>query len=419
MKSARPSVLHPLAGRSVIEHVLRAADPLGAASTTLVVGPAADDARAALAARPGLTFVTQSPPRGTVDALLQVEPMLAGKSGILLALRANAPLVEPATLTRLIDRHRSTQAAATIVTATRDAGGTIEHGSVCFDLSPLFGALRAIPVGSGQAERSLADLLAAYRNENRRVETLVVDSADEIRGVTTLADLADLTAIVRARKNRALMLAGVTLEDPATTYIDVDVSVGADTVIGPGVLLQGRTTIGGRCRIHAGCRLTDATLADAVTVLDRTIIVDSRVAAGAQVGPFAHVRPGSDLAEGARVGNFVELKKTRLGRRSKANHLTYLGDATIGDDVNVGAGTITCNYDGERKHPTVVEDGVFIGSDSQLIAPITIGKGAYVGAGSSITHDVPPDALAVARGRQVTKPGWAAHRRARKKTEHS
>jgi bifunctional UDP-N-acetylglucosamine pyrophosphorylase/glucosamine-1-phosphate N-acetyltransferase len=193
--------------------------------------------------------------------------------------------------------------------------------------------------------------------------------------------------------------------------------VGADTVIGPGVLLEGRTSIGERCRIHAGARLTNATVGDDVIVLDRSIIVDSHVGAGARIGPFAHLRPESDVAEGAHVGNFVELKKTRLGRRSKANHLAYLGDAVIGDDVNVGAGTITCNYDGVNKHKTVIEDGVFIGSDSQLVAPVTIGKGAYVGAGSSITHDVPADSLALARGRQVNKPGWATQRRRKASAE--
>jgi bifunctional UDP-N-acetylglucosamine pyrophosphorylase/glucosamine-1-phosphate N-acetyltransferase len=204
------------------------------------------------------------------------------------------------------------------------------------------------------------------------------------------------------------MLDGVTLEDPATTYIDLDVRIGADTIVGAGAVLQGRTSVGERCRIHRGARLTNAALADEVTILDGSIIIDSTVAAGASVGPFAHVRPDSAIGEQARVGNFVELKKARLGRGSKANHLTYLGDATIGEGVNIGAGTITCNYDGEKKHQTVIEDGVFIGSDSQLIAPVRIGEGAYVAAGSSITKDVPPDALGISRGRQENKPGWAA-----------
>jgi bifunctional UDP-N-acetylglucosamine pyrophosphorylase/glucosamine-1-phosphate N-acetyltransferase len=204
----------------------------------------------------------------------------------------------------------------------------------------------------------------------------------------------------------------VTLEDPATTFIDEDVTIGADTIVGPNVRLEGRTKVGQRCRVHAGVRLTNAAVGDDVTVLDYSVITESTIAAGASVGPFSHIRPGSTIADGARVGNFVELKKTQLGPGSKANHLAYLGDSTIGRDVNIGAGTITCNYDGVMKHPTTIEDGVFVGSDSQLIAPVRIGKGAYVAAGSSITSDVPEDALAIARGRQETKAGWAARRRA-------
>jgi bifunctional UDP-N-acetylglucosamine pyrophosphorylase/glucosamine-1-phosphate N-acetyltransferase len=209
------------------------------------------------------------------------------------------------------------------------------------------------------------------------------------------------------------MLAGVTLEDAATTYIDSDVAIGADTVLGPGVVLQGATTIGEGCHIHAGCRVTNATSGARVTVLDHSVITDSRVDAGARIGPFAHIRPLSEVGENAHVGNFVELKKTVLGRGSKANHLAYLGDTTIGEGANIGAGTITCNYDGVNKNPTVIEDGAFIGSDSQLIAPVRIGKGAYVAAGSSISKDVPADALGIARGRQQNLPGWAAARRAK------
>jgi bifunctional UDP-N-acetylglucosamine pyrophosphorylase/glucosamine-1-phosphate N-acetyltransferase len=211
------------------------------------------------------------------------------------------------------------------------------------------------------------------------------------------------------------MLAGATLDDPDTTYIDADVSIGADSVIGPGVILEGTTTIGERCRVHAGVRLTNTAVGDDVTILDRSVITDSRVAARAKIGPFSHVRPGSDIGEEAHVGNFVELKKTRLGRRSKANHLAYLGDATIGEAANIGAGTITCNYDGVKKNQTVIEDGAFIGSDSQLVAPVRVGRGAYVAAGSTITQDVPAEALAIARGRQENKPGWARQRQKAKK----
>jgi bifunctional UDP-N-acetylglucosamine pyrophosphorylase/glucosamine-1-phosphate N-acetyltransferase len=207
------------------------------------------------------------------------------------------------------------------------------------------------------------------------------------------------------------MAEGVTIVDPATTYIEPDVTVGPDTVIRPGVYLEGRTTIGAGCVLHSGVRIVDSTIGDGVVVNNFCVIVESVVRDGARLGPFAHIRPASDVGESAHVGNFVELKKTSLGRGSKANHLAYLGDASIGEKVNVGAGTITCNYDGTAKNPTVIEDGAFIGSDSQLVAPVRVGKGAYVAAGSTITSDVPPDALAIGRGKQVNKEGWAARKR--------
>ena len=215
---------------------------------------------------------------------------------------------------------------------------------------------------------------------------------------------------LRQRKNEELMAAGVTIEDPATTYIEPDVEVGADTVIHPGVHLQGKTRIGVGCEVQSGVRILDSTLGDRVTVNNFCVLIGAEVASGARIGPFAHLRPGSVVGESAHVGNFVELKKTVLGKGSKANHLAYLGDATIGEGVNVGAGTITCNYDGERKHPTVVEDGAFIGSDTQLVAPVRIGRGAYVAAGSSITEDVPAGSLGIARGRQVNVADWVARR---------
>jgi bifunctional UDP-N-acetylglucosamine pyrophosphorylase/glucosamine-1-phosphate N-acetyltransferase len=443
MKSARPKVLHSLGGLPIVEHVLRAADRLAAASTTLVIGHGADDVRAALTHRPSLAFVVQSPPRGTGDALRQTEATFGGRRGTLLLLYADVPLLEARTLTRLVDAHHTRRASATVLTAelddpsgygriVRDTSGRIDRiveerdasegerairevngGIYAFSLEPLFGALTALATDNSQGEYYLTDLVTVYRQRQLAVETLRIEDPNELRGVNTRADLADLDRAVRRRKAHALMLEGVTLDDPATTYIDEDVAVGADTTIGPMVQLQGRTRVGERCHVHAGVRLTDATIGDDVTLLDQSIVVQSTVADGASVGPFAHVRPESAVGPGARVGNFVELKKTTMGQGSKANHLAYLGDATIGRDVNIGAGTITCNYDGVSKHPTVIEDGVFIGSDSQLIAPVRVGQGAYVAAGSSITDDVPADALAIARGRQETKLGWAERRRAR------
>jgi bifunctional UDP-N-acetylglucosamine pyrophosphorylase/glucosamine-1-phosphate N-acetyltransferase len=209
------------------------------------------------------------------------------------------------------------------------------------------------------------------------------------------------------QKADELMAGGVTIVDPATTYIDPDVAIGAETIVHPGVYLEGRTRIGQRCEIHSGVRIVDSTIDDGVVINNFCVIHESHVSSGARVGPFAHIRPQSEVGQEAHVGNFVELKKTSMGRGAKANHLAYLGDATIGERVNIGAGTITCNYDGVAKHPTVIEDGAFIGSDTQLIAPVRVGKGAYVAAGSSITDDVPAEALAIARGRQVNKEGWA------------
>jgi len=444
MKSARPKVLHELAGSPIIEHVLRAVDGLRATETIVVIGHGGDDVRAALSARPSLRFAVQSPQLGTGHALLQAEKALAGKSGTVLLLSADVPLLQTNTLMRLAEHHRQRKAAATILTMElaepygygrivrdrrrqvtriveeRDASGEqrkireVNTGIYALDLKPLFGTLHQLATDNAQGEYYLTDLVGLYKQRKLRIETMLIESADELRGINSRVDLAELGSTLRARKNREVMFAGVTLEDPATTYIDAQVAIGADTIVGPGVVLQGSTTIGEGCRIHAGCRLTNAVVGPRVTILDHSVITDSRVDAGAKIGPLAHIRPESHIAENAHVGNFVELKKTTLGKGSKANHLAYLGDATIGERANIGAGTITCNYDGEKKHPTIIEDGAFIGSDSQLIAPVRIGAGAYVAAGSSITKDVPPDSLGVARAHQHNRVGWAAARRAKK-----
>jgi bifunctional UDP-N-acetylglucosamine pyrophosphorylase / glucosamine-1-phosphate N-acetyltransferase len=448
MKSALPKVAHPLAGLPIIEHVVRTARELEAATTTIVVGHGAEAVRGALGGYPNLKFVVQSPQLGTGHAMLQAEPVLEGKSGTVLLLYGDVPLLQTNTLRRLVERHVDQHASATVLTAelpdpygygriVRSASGQIERiveerdasgdereirevnsGIYALALGPLFDSLKRLATDNAQGEYYLTDLVAAYRRRSLTVETLCIDDAAELRGVNTRADLAELSRHLLDRLRQALMLGGATLEDPATAYIESDVTVGEDTTIGPGVSLTGKTSIGRGCRIGPGSRLTNATIGDDVTILDHTIIVSSTVASGASVGPFAHIRPDSFIAERARVGNFVELKKTTLGPGSKANHLAYLGDATIGTDVNIGAGTITCNYDGVNKHQTIIEDNVFIGSDSQLIAPVTISHHSYVAAGSSITHDVPAESLAVARSRQTNKPGWAAKRSADKKGQH-
>ncbi|MDE3157107.1 MAG: bifunctional UDP-N-acetylglucosamine diphosphorylase/glucosamine-1-phosphate N-acetyltransferase GlmU [Acidobacteriota bacterium] len=446
MRSSQPKVLHRLAGLPLIAHVLRAAAPLAPRSTTIVIGHGGDRVREALAAWPGLQYAVQEEQLGTAHALQQAESRLAGATGALLVLSGDVPRLSAASLTRLVGHHVASGAAVTVLTAVvdrpygygrivridgrlariveeRDAAPAeraireINSGIYVFSLDSVFDALRAIDAHNAQGEHYLTDIVAVYRHRGARVETVVVEDAGQIQGINSRSELAEAGTLVRQQKNEELMAAGVTIEDPATTYVDQDVEVGPDTVLHPFVILEGRTTIGRACEIHAGTRIVNSTLADGVTVLNHCLIVDSRVETGASVGPFAHLRGESTLAAGARVGNFVELKKTVLGPGSKAMHHAYLGDATIGAKVNVGAGTITCNYDGERKHPTVIEDHAFIGSDSQLIAPVTVGQGAYVAAGSSITDDVPAGALAIARGRQVNKPDWAAKKASGSKKE--
>jgi bifunctional UDP-N-acetylglucosamine pyrophosphorylase/glucosamine-1-phosphate N-acetyltransferase len=363
---------------------------------------------------------------------------LDGARGMLILLSGDVPLLSTNTLKTLVERHSSTGAAATVVTAIvenphgygrivraespgqpiariveqKDATAAeqaireINSGIYAFELEGLFEALRRIASENAQREYYLPDLVAIYRQAGRTVETVTVSNPDEIRGINSRRELAAVSSIVRHEKATQLMDAGVTIDDPDTAYVDDDVTIGPDTILHPCVFLEGRTTIGSGCEIHSGARIIDSQIGDRVTVLNHSVITGSRVEAGASVGPFAHLRAGSDVREGARVGNFVELKKTVLGAGSKAGHLSYLGDATIGANVNIGAGTITCNYDGAQKHQTVIGDGAFIGSDTQLIAPVTVGNGAYVGSGTTIREDVPEGSLAVSAGKQRNIEGW-------------
>jgi bifunctional UDP-N-acetylglucosamine pyrophosphorylase/glucosamine-1-phosphate N-acetyltransferase len=290
----------------------------------------------------------------------------------------------------------------------------INSGIYAFDLEPLFGALDTIGTANKQGEYYLPDLVAIYRKQKKTVATWTIGRADEIRGINSRTELAEVTSMVRQQKNEELMAAGVTLIDPATTYVDADVVVGADTVIYPCVYLEGSTKIGAACEIHSGTRIVNSTIGDRVCVRNHTVVTDSTVESGSFLGPFAHIRPGSLVGEDAHIGNFVELKKTTMGSGAKANHLAYLGDATIGAKTNVGAGTITCNYDGDKKHQTIIGNGVFVGSNSTLVAPVTLGDGSYIAAGSAVTADVPAGALAIGRARQENKDGWVAKRGVKK-----
>jgi bifunctional UDP-N-acetylglucosamine pyrophosphorylase/glucosamine-1-phosphate N-acetyltransferase len=359
-------------------------------------------------------------------------------------LSGDVPLLRADSLQGLVETHKAAGAAATVLTAKlerpygygrivrtngrisriveeRDATPSqreikeINSGIYAFDLEPLFDALSAINAENSQGEYYLPDLIGIYRRQKRGVATFTIANAAEIRGINSRTELAEVSKMVRQQKNEELMAAGVTLIDPDTTYIDSDVEIGPDTVIHPFVFIEQGTTIGAACEIHAGSRVVNSKVGDRVLIRNHSVIADATVADGASVGPFAHLRPGASLGQNARVGNFVEMKNATLGAGSKANHLAYLGDATIGDNVNVGAGTITCNYDGTDKHPTVIDDGAFVGSNSTLVAPVTVGRGAYVAAGSTVTQDVPAGALGIGRGRQENKPGWVEKRNNRAK----
>jgi bifunctional UDP-N-acetylglucosamine pyrophosphorylase/glucosamine-1-phosphate N-acetyltransferase len=436
MKSDQPKVLHRIAGRPMIERVLDTAATLQPRSTTVVVGHLGEALQNALRTRDGLSFAIQMPQLGTAHALLMAEPALRSARGVLVLLSGDVPLLSAGTLERLVRHHETARASATLLTAVverpygygrivrtaekiarvveeKDATDEerqireINAGIYAFALDGLFEAVRGIAAENVQNEYYLPDLVALFRRRGLGVETVAIEDTDEILGVNSRADLAVVSRIARQRKALALMAAGVTIEDPATTYIDPEVEVGEDTVIRPGVSLEGQTRLGRGCTIYSGTRIADSRAGDRVTVLDHSIVEGAVLESDVQVGPFARLRAGATLAAGSHVGNFVEVKKTSIGEGSKAMHLAYLGDAVIGSNVNVGAGTITCNYDGRQKQVTTIEDGAFIGSDTQLIAPVTVGKGAYVGTGTTIREDVPPGALAVSAGKQRNIEGWA------------
>jgi bifunctional UDP-N-acetylglucosamine pyrophosphorylase/glucosamine-1-phosphate N-acetyltransferase len=436
MKSALPKVLHRAMGQPLIDHVLSSAASLTPASITVIIGHQTELMRQHFdGANSAVQLAVQEPQLGTGHALLQAEPFLKGKTGTVLLLSGDVPLLTAATVQELVGHHHAKGAAATVLTATierpdgygrivREDGAIsaiVEHkdaseetrkireinsGVYAFDLAPLFPALQRVGSANAQGEYYLPDLVTIFRSERLPVETVKLLDPREILGVNSRKELADVSAILRDRKNDDLMASGVTIIDPSTTWVEADVAVGTDTILHPGVYLEGKTTIGTGCEVHSGVRVMDSTIGDGVTINNFCVIRESVVESGAIVGPFAQLRPASRVGEGAHVGNFVELKNTRLGKGSKANHLAYLGDATIGEKVNIGAGAITCNYDGKKKYPTVIEDGAFIGSDSQLVAPVRVGKNAYVAAGSSITEDVPAESLAIARARQVNKADW-------------
>jgi bifunctional UDP-N-acetylglucosamine pyrophosphorylase/glucosamine-1-phosphate N-acetyltransferase len=444
-RSAVPKPLHEVAGRPLLWHVLAAAAPLKADRTVVVVGHGADEVTAAVAGFDlgPVDFAVQAAQRGTGDALAAALPQLAG-DGDVMVLSGDTPLVSTALLEGLLDAHRTARATATLLTATLDdptgygrvlrgADGAVAGMVEERDATPDQRRLREVGAGMYVFRRPALDGLAELRPDNNQGEYYLPDlvplvlagggrvatadgPADEVRGVNDRVELAGAGTVLRRRLLERLMLGGVTVTDPATTYVDADVEVGQDTVLAPLTFLEAGTRVGSRCRLGPNVRLVACAVGDDA-VVSQTVALESTIGPRAVVGPFASLRPGTELAEASKAGTFVEVKNSVVGPGSKVPHLSYVGDADIGAGANVGAGTVFVNYDGVRKHRTTVGDGAFIGSDTMLVAPVTVGSGAQTAAGSTITKDVPPDALAIERSDQRTIEGWAARRRRRKSRE--
>ena len=448
LKSQRPKVLHEIGGKPLLAHVIAAASRIVAPDNIYaVVGHQAEKVRAALASS-GVHFVEQTEQRGTGHAIQCCREAIAGYENILV-LSGDVPLIRPETLEQVWQFHQAEQAAMTILTAapadptgygrivrrssqSPEVEGIVEQkaltavqqslneinsGIYAFRTAPLLAHLDKLTANNANREVILTDMAGLLCAAGERVVAVQAAEATEVLGANTIAELVALDATLRAATANRLMAQGVTIFRPETCMIDAEVEVAADTVIEPFVQLRGRTRIGGDCLIRSYSVIENCALGRDVLVRQSCVLTDSTVADGARIGPFSHLRPGSEIGEDAHVGNFVETKKTKLGKGAKASHLTYLGDAEVGEKTNIGAGTITCNYDGVNKFATRIGKNSFVGSDTTLVAPVTVGDGAYIGAGSCITKDVPANALAVGRGRQIVKEGWATARRALNKAK--
>ncbi len=439
-KSEHSKVLHRLAGRPLGEYVLRAALKARAERTYMMIGHEAEEVRKAFD-RPELTFIEQKPQLGTGHALIVARPEVEKcPSRDLIVLVGDVPLLHGSTLLALVETHSKAGAAATVLstivenptgygrvirkgqnvraiieekvaTPAQKKVREINSGIICFSRDALLEHLGELTDQNAQHEYLLTDLIQIFNTHKRKVAAHIVADPREVLGVNDRVELAQIEKTLRVRKAESLARDGVTVVDPENTYIDEDVEVGRDTIIEPGVSLLGLTRVGTGCVLRPHSIITDTVIGDRVTVRANCVITACEIAPDVMLGPFAHLREGAVIGENSRIGNFVEVKKSRIGRGTKAQHLAYLGDATLGDKVNIGAGTITCNYDGEKKNPTHIEDGVFIGSGSMLVAPVRIGKDSYVGAGSTITEDVPAESLGLGRAKQVNKEGWARTRR--------
>lgn len=437
MKSRRAKVLHELAGRPLVAHVVRAAFALNPKTIITIVGHQAEDVEKAVReeavrlvangadARPELLFALQTEQRGTGHAVMAARELLKGKTEPLIITAGDVPMMQSAMLKRLVEKHKAEQNDATVLTVMlddpfgygrilRDEAGNylrcveqkdaapeelavkeVNVSIYCFNPQALITALEHLNNDNAQNEYYLTDVPQILMNQGKRLGLFCYENPQEVRGINTRVELAELERDLREKKLRELMLAGVTIIDPATTYIHDDVEIGQDTVIHPQVIIEGRSRIGASCTIQSWTRLKDVKIGDEVMIKNSCVIEDCTLHNRVQVGPFARLRMNAEFDEQSVIGNFVEVKKSKIGKGTKAQHLTYLGDATLGDKVNIGAGTITCNYDGVRKHETHIEDHVKIGSDTMLVAPVRVGRGSVTGAGTVVTKDVPPDSLAV------------------------
>jgi len=444
MKSRRAKVLHEIAGLPLIAHVVRAAAGLAPEAVITVVGHQADEVEAAVRQAfgrvadqggpvPKLEFVLQAEQRGTGHAVMAARQQLSGRTGALVVLAGDGPMIKPSTLERLVDVQATERNDVTMLSVVmddptgygriiRDAQGRfvrcveqkdgtaaelatreVNVSIYCFAVPALLQALTELGSENAQGEYYLTDVPAIIQATGGRVGIMLHDDPAEVEGINTRLEMAEMERRIRDTKLRELMLAGVTIVDPATTYVHQAVEIGPDTVLHPQVIIEGATRIGSNCVVQSWTRLRNAVIEDGVTVRNSCVIEDSLLRSGATVGPFARLRMKTEICENAAIGNFVEVKKSRVGKGSKASHLTYLGDATLGEKVNIGAGTVTCNYDGVNKHETVIEDGVKIGSDTMLVAPVRVGKGSVSGAGSVIIEDVPPDSLVAGVPAKVKK----------------
>ena len=449
MKSDTPKVLHPVAGRPMLFYPVQVIKNLGLKKAIIIVGHKAEKVMEILDSElrtpnSELKFVKQEPQLGTGHAVLCAENVLKAWKGDILILSGDVPLITKQTILGLLDLHAKKKAAISFISTViadpsgygrvlRDENNSVKRivedkdssieekaineintGIYCINAQFLFSGLKYIKRENAQGEYYLPDLIEMAAKAKQKVACLTHINPAEVMGINNRIELAQANGVMRERINNELMLSGVSLIDPETTYIHYGVKIGKDTTIYPNVFLEGNTNIGKGCLIEQGCMIQNSHIGDGSKIKSNSVIESSEIGGQVSIGPFARIRPDSTIGDGARIGNFVEVKKSRIGRGTKANHLSYLGDAIIGKDVNIGAGTITCNYDGVKKHQTIIEDGAFIGSDTQLIAPVKVGKNAYIGSGSTITKNVPPGSLALSRIEQRVVEGWALKRRKRK-----